>query len=162
MEIWTTSPIVICMACRHGIREAGIHALERLHAALKHVRDYRHCGKPNCTMVNWVMLIGEDVEVKNAISVQPNASEDVGFSKAVICHLFLKTMYVLQMHRTFILSTNRNTMLHEYEPYILQERKKVLFYGVLPKIDHLLHIKTWWVCRPTLTNVESSGADTMK
>ena len=125
MEIWTTSPIVICMACRHGIREAGIHILQRLLVEVKDVRVYRYCGKPNCIMVKSAMLTGEDVEVKNAIHVQPNAREDVGFSIAVICRQFLKMMYVLQTHRTFMLSTNRNIMLHKYEPYILLEQKRV-------------------------------------
>ena len=41
MEIWTTSPIVICMACRHGIREAGIHVLPELRVAFCYTRSTR-------------------------------------------------------------------------------------------------------------------------
>ena len=125
MEIWMMSHTVFYMVYQHGIREAGIHVLESLIVAMNDARTYRHCGQPNCIMVKSAMLTGEDVEVKNAIHVPANAREDVGFSIAVICRQFLKTMYVLQTHRTFMLSTNRNIMLHKYEPYILLEQKRL-------------------------------------
>ena len=99
MEIWTMSLIVFYTVYRHGIREAGTRVLQSLRVAVKDVRVYRPCGKPNYIMVNSAMLTGEDVEVRNAINVQPNAREDVGFSIAVICRLLSKTTCVLKTLR---------------------------------------------------------------
>ena len=79
MELWTMSLIVFYMAYQHDIQEVGIRVLKRQPAVMKNVRAYRCCGKLNSMMVNWVMLTGADVEVKNVTYVRPNAKDDVEF-----------------------------------------------------------------------------------
>ena len=62
-------------------------------------------GRPNCIMVNWMLLTGVDVAVRNAMSVRAKDGEDTEFSIAVICPRVSKTTCVLQTQHTFMPST---------------------------------------------------------